>query len=150
MACTFMIHILFHWSERWVDDILMCSFAVKHTVWIYSLVANIVTGLTPVDLMIQTKNDNTDLLYIHILGWPVFYFIKKCKKEIKYLNGIITRYQNCTKPINKYNIIFGIDIPSSQVLDVCYQWRILVWKSKIFPIHEWLFHLGILFPSWSF
>ena len=90
MACTFIIHTLFNFSERGIDDILMWSFSVKHTVWIHSWVASIVTGLTPMELLIQTKNYNKDLLHFHILGWPVFYFIKNCKKEIKYLSWIIT------------------------------------------------------------
>ena len=68
MACTFMIHILFNWSERGVDDIFLWYFVVDYTVWIYNWVPNIVTGLTPMELLIQTKNDNKDLLHFHILG----------------------------------------------------------------------------------
>ena len=76
-ACTFIIHILFYFSERGIVDILMWSFAVMHTVYIHSWVASIVTGLTPMELLIQTKTDNKDLLSFHILGWPVFVTLLK-------------------------------------------------------------------------
>ena len=68
MACTFIVNILFNWSERGVDDIFLWYFAVEYTVWIYNWVPNIVTGLTPMELLIQTKNDNKYLLHFNILG----------------------------------------------------------------------------------
>ena len=68
MACTLMIRVLFNWGERGVDDIFLWSFAIKHAVCIYSWVQNMFTGLIPMELLIQTKTDNKDLLQCHILG----------------------------------------------------------------------------------
>ena len=68
MDCTFIINILFNWSERGVDDIFLWYFAVKYAVWIHNWVPNIVTGLTPMELLIQTINDIKNLLHFNILG----------------------------------------------------------------------------------
>ena len=42
-----------------------------------------VTGLTPMELLIQPKTDNKDLLHCHILGWPVFVIYLKLQEENK-------------------------------------------------------------------
>ena len=62
---------------------------------------------------------------------------------------ILPSSTNCLKQIIKHNIILGIDIPSSQVLEVFYQGIILVIKIQHFPSRDQRFHLGTFFPYCS-
>ena len=45
-------------------------------------------------------------------------------------------FKKCLKQIIKQNVILGRDIPSSQVLDVCCQGRMIVRKNQKFPSRE--------------
>ena len=69
MSCTFMINVLFHWSEHGVGDISLCYFAVNHTVWIYNRATRIVARMTPMDTLKQNKTDNKYLICCHIWSW---------------------------------------------------------------------------------
>ncbi len=54
MACTFMVHSSLHWTDMGADDISLWPFAVKHTVWIYNHVPNRESGITPLELRINS------------------------------------------------------------------------------------------------
>ena len=57
MACTFLVHSSLHWMDMGADDISLRPFAVKHAVWLYNLVPNQESGLTPLELL--TKQNST-------------------------------------------------------------------------------------------
>ena len=77
MARTFMIHVLLHRDKRGVDGILLWSFAVNHAVWFYNRMKNRLYGLTPMELMTQTRTDYKYILCFHVWGCPVF--VMDCK-----------------------------------------------------------------------
>ena len=72
MARTFMIHVALHWTDSQVDDISLWPFAVKHAAWLYNRLPNQVTGITPLELLTNTKADHKDLLRTHVWGCPAF------------------------------------------------------------------------------
>ena len=72
MARHFMIHTALHWSEYGTDDISLWPFAVKHAAWLYNRLPNRVTGLTPIEMVSQTKTDHRDILRSHVWGSPSF------------------------------------------------------------------------------
>jgi len=72
MARHFMIHTALHWSEYGTDDISLWPFAVKHAAWLYNRLPNRVTGLTPIEMVSQTKTDHRDILRSHVWGSPTF------------------------------------------------------------------------------
>lgn len=72
MARSFMIHTALHWNEFGVDSISLWPFAVKHAAWLYNRLPNRVTGLTPIEMITQTKADHRDLLRTHVWGCPAF------------------------------------------------------------------------------
>ena len=72
MARSFLIHTALHWNEFGTDDIGLWPFAVKHAAWLYNRIPNRVTGITPIEMVSQTKTDHRDLLRTHVWGSPTF------------------------------------------------------------------------------
>jgi hypothetical protein len=68
MAQTFMVHSSLHWTERKLDDISLWPFAMKHAVWLYNIVPNRQSGLTPLELLMKSKANHCDLLRLHVWG----------------------------------------------------------------------------------
>ena len=61
MARTFMIHSSWHWTDNWVDDLTLWSFAVKHSVWVFNIVTNQELGISPMERLTKTKSNHRDL-----------------------------------------------------------------------------------------
>ena len=55
-----------------MDNLSLWPFAVCHTVWLYNRVPSIITGLTPIERLKNTKTDHQDLLRSHVWGCPTF------------------------------------------------------------------------------
>jgi hypothetical protein len=83
MAWTFMVHPFLHWTERVRDGLSLWSFAVKHWVWIYNLVLNVWSGLTPLELITRESSGYKDLLFCHVRGYPVFLLEAKLQNDQK-------------------------------------------------------------------
>ena len=62
-----MLHVSFHWSKYYIDDLTLWSFAVKHATWLYSQVLNRVTLFTPLTLLTKTCC-NQVFLRTHVWG----------------------------------------------------------------------------------
>ena len=78
-----MVHASLHWTEQGLDDILLRSFAVKHSVWVYNHVPNVRSGLTPFELITREHSDYKGLLCCHVRGCPVFVLEAKLQNDQK-------------------------------------------------------------------
>ena len=72
MARTYMIHVGLRWTERGSDNLALWAFAVRHAVWTYNRLPNVITGLTPYELMTRHCADHQDLRRSHVWGCPVY------------------------------------------------------------------------------
>ena len=72
MACSFMIHTAINWGEHGSDDIKLWAFAVNHATWLYNRIPQSFSGITPIEMITQTKLDHRDLLRAHVWGCPVY------------------------------------------------------------------------------
>ncbi len=78
-----MVHASLHWTEQGLDDILLRSFAVKHSVWVYNRVPNVRSGLTPFELITRERSDCKGLLCCHMWGCLVFVLEAKLQNDQK-------------------------------------------------------------------
>ncbi len=65
------------------NEISLCSFAVKHLVWVYNRVPNVRSGITPLALITRECSDYKDLLRFHVWGCPVFILEAKLQNNQK-------------------------------------------------------------------
>ena len=72
MARSFMIHAALNWGEDGSDEISLWSFAVDHAAWLYNRIPQRGSGLTPMELITNTKANHADLLRTHVWGCPVY------------------------------------------------------------------------------
>ena len=72
MARSFLLHVSLRWTERGVDNIALWGFAVKHAAWLYNRIPNRITGITPLEMLTNTKSDHRDLLRTHVWGCPCY------------------------------------------------------------------------------
>ena len=66
MACTFMLRVLLYRSESNVDDLSLWLFAVKHAACLHNRLPNMVTGITPQEMLTNVETDHHDLLRSHV------------------------------------------------------------------------------------
>ena len=71
MACTFMIHSSLHWTEGGVDDLSLWYLSVKHSVWVYNWVPNQSSGITPIEMLTNTRSNHWELRRFHVWLCPV-------------------------------------------------------------------------------
>jgi len=83
MARTFMVHTSLHWTDHGADDIALWSFAVKHAAWLHNRLPNRVSGLTPLELLTNTKSDHRDLRRCHVWGCPAYVLDPKLQNDQK-------------------------------------------------------------------
>jgi hypothetical protein len=83
MAWTFMVNASLHWMDLVFDDLSLCSFLVKHSVWIYNRVPNARSGLTPLELVTKEQSDYKDILRCHVWGCPVYVLEAKLQNDQK-------------------------------------------------------------------
>ncbi|KAL7474841.1 hypothetical protein ACHAW6_000793 [Cyclotella cf. meneghiniana] len=72
MARSFMIHATLNWGEDGSDDISLWSFTVDYAVWLYNHIPQSSSGITPLEMVTQTKSDHRDLMKVHVWGFPVY------------------------------------------------------------------------------
>ena len=83
MARTFMLHVALHWDEYHVDDLSLWPFAVKHAVWLYNRLPNRATGITPLEMLTNIKEDHRDLRRTHVWGCPTYVLDPKLQNDKK-------------------------------------------------------------------
>ena len=81
MARMFMVRASLNWSERFYDDISLWYFAVIHLVWIYNQFPSKELGLTPLELLTNTKSNHRDLLRYHVWRCHVFVLEQKLQND---------------------------------------------------------------------
>ncbi len=67
-----MVHVSLHRSKYGADNLALWRFAVKHAVWLHNRIPNRLSGLTPLELLTNTKANHYDLLHTHVWGCPVY------------------------------------------------------------------------------
>jgi hypothetical protein len=72
MARSFMVHAALHWGADGSDDVSLWSFAVDYAAWLYNRIPQRRSGLTPLEMVTQTKSDHKDLMRAHVWGCPVY------------------------------------------------------------------------------
>ena len=70
MARTMLLHSAIHWAE--VADPSLWPMAVKHAVFLYNLIPNLSTGLSPIDLWSKTRFPMRKLHNLHVWGSLVY------------------------------------------------------------------------------
>ncbi len=78
-----MVHTSLHWTERGSDNLFLWSFAVKQLVWVYNHVPDVMSGLTPLELITRECSEDKDLLRCHVWGCPVFALEAKLQNDQK-------------------------------------------------------------------
>ena len=72
MARSFTVHIALNWGEDGPDDITLWPFAVDHAAWLYNLISQWFSAITPHEMVTQNKTDYDDLMETHVWGCPVY------------------------------------------------------------------------------
>ena len=62
MIRTFMIHVSLHWNECGIDNLSLWPFVVHHAAWLYNRLPNRVTGLTPLERLMESLTNRRDIL----------------------------------------------------------------------------------------
>ena len=69
-----------------VDDIFLLYFAAKNYVWVYNILPNQRSGITPIEILTKTNFNNQDLMRAHVWGCPVFVLEAKFQDDQKLPN----------------------------------------------------------------
>ena len=72
MAREFMIRTALNWGDDGSDNLSLWSFAVDHLAWLYNMIPQRESGITPLKFMSSIKTDHCDLLRAHVWGCPVY------------------------------------------------------------------------------
>ena len=78
-----MIHSTLHWTEDGIGDLTRWSFEVKHAVWIYNRIPNRETGISPMEMLTNTRSNHRDSRRSHVWGCPVFVLEAKLHDDQK-------------------------------------------------------------------
>ena len=83
MARSFMIHVALHWGEDQSDDLSLWSFAVDYAAWLYNLIPQRRSGITPIEFASKTKSNHLDLNRAHVWGCPCYVLEAKLQDNQK-------------------------------------------------------------------
>jgi len=72
MARLFMLHGALNWGEDGSDNISLWSFAVDYAAWLYNHIPQRGSGITPLEMVTQSKSDHRELMRAHVWGCPVY------------------------------------------------------------------------------
>ena len=83
MDRRFMIYLSLHWTESGIDDLYLCSFAVKHSLWVYNWVPNQSSVINPMEMLTKKKSNHLELRRSHICGCLVYVLESKFQNSQK-------------------------------------------------------------------
>ena len=72
MARYYMIHAAVNWGCDGTDDMELWPFAVDHAAYVYNLLPQRSSGLTPLEFLSSIRSDHSDLRRLHVWGCPVY------------------------------------------------------------------------------
>ena len=72
MARYYMIHAALHWGCEEGDDLDLWPLAIDHAAYVYNLLPQRSSGLSPIEFLTRVKSDHGDLWRLHVWGCPVF------------------------------------------------------------------------------
>jgi hypothetical protein len=72
MTRSFMIYAALHWGDDDSGDMKLWPFAVDHAAWLYNRIPHRFSGITPLEMVSQSKSDHRDLMRTHVWGCPVY------------------------------------------------------------------------------
>ena len=67
-----MIHVALHWGCDNTYDLNLWLFAIDHTTYVYNILPQRTSGLTPIEFLSSVKTDHRDLRRLHVWECPAF------------------------------------------------------------------------------
>ena len=67
-----MIRCALHWGEHGSDNFTLWCFTLDHAAWLYNKIPQMLSGLTPLEMIANYKADHKDLACTHVWGCPCY------------------------------------------------------------------------------
>ena len=72
MARSFMVHAALNWGEDGLEDITLWPFVMDYTTWLYNCIPQQFSGITPLEMVTQSKKDHRDLMQTHVCKYHIY------------------------------------------------------------------------------